>query len=758
MEDSVKTSSVEKISLNKHEYLSYLKEFTKIHKRFFKNDPYLCEAHALSLQFKYSISLPLKQDIFAGRGIDLALGFSPQVYSDRGGFGYYCDENKLDKQLEVLGFNAVEISEIDKIKSYWRSYDSVKLTRQQYPNWLEKVLPSDNWTTEPGIAFPLYRMAGAQLDFKLLIEQGIPGLKEIVRSEGNNKDENKSFYKALLIMLEGFSSAIRYFAEKIDKRLIREEDTEEKNHLDAIVNSLRHIADRKPESLHQGIQLVFLYTMLAGVQNYGRMDDYLGELLENDLNKGHIDEADAIQYMVGLFDLMDTRKTIYDGRLILGGKGRHNEHLADKFAVLAIEASKRSGTVLPQVTLRTSKDQDPALWNKAMEVLATGWVYPMLYNDDINIPSVQKAFKVGKQTAEQYVPYGCGEYVLYHMSFGTPSSVLNTTKALEVLLNGGRDHITSRIYSIDVPENNQFIDFDTFLDRYKSILKLYIKALAFQEKIEYDVAAQTGPFLTLSLLYDDCIKRGKGIFEGGVRYLGGTLETYGNTNTVDSLYAIKKLVFDQKKYNLEQMNDVLLRNYEGFDTIHSEIMDLPKYGNDHSVVDEMYQELHDYICTTTRDMAGVVGLDNFLVVVINNDANTDLGKQTLASADGRRSFESLNNGHAAYHGNDKSGITALLNTLSKPRSDIHAGAVQNLKFSKSMFRDHRPELESLLKGYFNNGGTQAMLTVVDKNDLVNAVKEPGKYSNLFVRVGGFSARFIDLRPEVQQEIINRTLY
>ena len=758
MEDSVKSAEEQEFLLSKEEYYTFLLEFTNIHKKHYEKDPYLCEAKALSLQFKYSLSAPRKQDVFAGRAIDLALGFSPQVYSDRGGFGYYCDEKKLNNQLETLDFNKQEISKIEKIKSYWRSYDSVDLTRRSYPEWLAKVLPSDNWTSEPGIAFPLYRMAGAQLNFKLLIDQGIPGLKKMIRSKGNNNKPNNSFYEALLIMLEGFSSACQHYAEKCERSLALEKDLSMKSRLAAIADSLNHIANGKPETLHQGIQLVFLYTLFSGVQNYGRMDDYLGELLERDIDKGYLDEDDAIKYLVGLFNLMDARKTIYDGRLILGGKGRKSERHSDKFALIALEASKRSGTVLPQVTLRTNKGQNPALWKKAMDILATGWVYPMLYNDDINIPSVQKAFKVDSKTAEQYVPYGCGEYVLYHMSFGTPSSVLNTTKALELLLNKGRDHITSRDYGIEVSGDDQYNDFESFFDAYKSLLKLYIKALAYQEKIEYDIAAQAGPFLTLSLLYDDCVNRGKGIFEGGIRYLGGTLETYGNTNTADSLYAIKKLVFDQKIYDLDQLNKVLLMNYEGFESVHSEIMNLPKYGNDHSEVDRLYQDLHDFICTETRNMADVVGLDNYLVVIINNDANTDLGKLTLASADGRKSFESLNNGHAAYHGNDKSGITALLNTLSKPRSDIHAGAVQNLKFSKSIFRDHRFELESLLRGYFNNGGTQAMLTVIDKNDLINAVREPHKYSNLFVRVGGFSARFIDLRPEVQQEIISRTLY
>jgi len=159
-----------------------------------------------------------------------------------------------------------------------------------------------------------------------------------------------------------------------------------------------------------------------------------------------------------------------------------------------------------------------------------------------------------------------------------------------------------------------------------------------------------------------------------------------------------------------------------------------------------------------RNQAATIGLDYYLVVVINNDANTDLGKQTIASADGRNAFSGLNNGNSPSVGKDKNGITALLNSLVKPATDIHAGAVVNMKFSQELFRKHPDKVKSLLDTYFDFGGAQAMLTVVNKTDLEKAMENPENYSNLFVRVGGFSARFVDLRKEVQLEILHRTLY
>jgi len=145
-------------------------------------------------------------------------------------------------------------------------------------------------------------------------------------------------------------------------------------------------------------------------------------------------------------------------------------------------------------------------------------------------------------------------------------------------------------------------------------------------------------------------------------------------------------------------------------------------------------------------------------VVINNSANTELGLQTSASADGRLSRTYMANGNAPTGGADRNGVTAVLNSILKPDTRIHAGTVQNMAFSKEVFAENRPQVEALLDGYWTGGGTQIMLNVVGRGDLENAMKEPEKYANLIVRVGGFCARFVDLPRPVQLEILSRTLY
>ncbi|MBQ5985648.1 MAG: pyruvate formate-lyase, partial [Clostridia bacterium] len=188
------------------------------------------------------------------------------------------------------------------------------------------------------------------------------------------------------------------------------------------------------------------------------------------------------------------------------------------------------------------------------------------------------------------------------------------------------------------------------------------------------------------------------------------------------------------------------------------LLDAEKYGNDQDGADAMAVDLHEYVCRTVRDLAPQVGLHSYMVVIINNEANTVLGRFTAASADGRKARESMANANNPAGGTDQNGVTAMLNSLVKLRTDIHAGAVQNMTFSPELFNDNRPVLRALLQTYFDNGGPQCMINVLHRGDLEDAMAHPERHQSLLVRVGGFSARFVTLSPDVQREIASRTLY
>lgn len=718
------------------------------------------EIKCLAAQYPYSL-LPIEQDdLFAGRlDLNVPVQFSPQI--SQHGFGYVWDDPVFEGLLEQSGLDESGQRLYRELQAFWLKENTKYKTRQRYPKEMAAVLPSDNWNGEPGAAFPLYRMAGLCLDFDKLLNLGLPGMRDLVRGELERqalKGGDAVLFESMLSALDLLEQCLLYYANQAEEAAKCANAAERASGLEEMAKTLRMNAVQAPHSFREAIQLLWMYAMLAQVRNYGRMDVYLGDFLVKDLQNGIIDEAKALELLQSLWRLMAARKTTVDSRVIIGGYGRRNEANADRFAFLAMEATRTVLEIEPQLSLRWHEGMNPQLFEKALEVIGEGRTFPILYNDDINVPAVQHAFDVSREQAEQYVPFGCGEFVLNHMSVGTPSGLINMTKVLELTLHNGVDPATGQQLILRTGEASSFAAFDDLLDAYKRQLKFLVEALADQEALEYRVAGETAPFLFVSMLYDDCIAQGKGVFAGGVRHLGGTLETYGSTTAADSLFAIKEWVYNRKLCGLEQLTEILDSDYAGHELVRKQLFDLPKYGNNLPEPDQMVLWQHDFICNLTRNQRDRTELDSYLVVNINNSANVSLGEWTGASADGRKARQPLTNGNTPGGGCDRNGITALLQSIAKPDPSVHAGMVQNMKFGKEVFLKDREKLSGLIKTYFAKGGTQSMITCVSRGELENAMQDPEKYTHVFVRVGGFSARFVELPHGLQLDILNRTLY
>ncbi|KGE18750.1 pyruvate formate lyase family protein [Paenibacillus wynnii] len=724
--------------------------FTEVYKENQHQPAAIREALCLRAQYPAVFEPVRSGDWFAGRKEYRAVGFSPQVAV---GLGYFRNAS----QLEEIG-----TQEAAGLLAFWEQEQTAEKVRQAYSPELKKLFPYDDlFNKEPGVAFPLYRMGGANLDFGKLAQLGVPGMKEEIRENIRKVQATggeTSLYEGMLICLDLLVDSCEYYAVELQGMTEQEFDPREQERMISMIRVLKAIQDNRPSTLREAIQLIWLYSLLADIRNYGRMDVYLGDFLNQDLDSGRLNEAEGQMLLCSFWQLIADRVTTWDSRVIIGGVGRRNPENADRFAMMALEATRLVKEIEPQLSLRCYEGMDSRLFDKGLQVLSEGRTYPILYNDEVNVPSVQEAFGVSREEAEQYVPYGCGEYVLEHRSYGTPSGVINLLKALEITLHNGVDPISGERMGLALGNAEDFRTFEELLEAYKKQVDFFVAAMAEQEALEYKIAGENSPYLYLSMLYDSCVERNKGIFSGGIKYLGGTLESYGNMNTADSLTAIKTMVYDRQSWTLPQLVQMLDADFQGYDAERIQLLNCAKYGNDDHLADSMAEEVHKHVCLSARSQSSRVGLASYLVVVINNSANTDMGGWTAASADGRKSREPMGNGNAPVGGRDKNGITAALNSMSKLTPSIHAGAVHNLKFSPDLFKGGATIVRTLLDTYFQKGGTQAMITVVNRNELEQAMVEPEKYSHIFVRVGGFSARFVELKREVQLEILSRTLH
>ena len=752
---------VEQVEVNKkvecektlEEQLEIMERYTKTHEKFSDSDIYKRELECLKVLYPALFRNIEEQDLVLGRVDALPVGFGS--VTSIGGVGHYCIFSKLKAFRGKLTDESM-IKRVDEMEKYWDKND----TRTIYFN---DVLKDDTMGKFVDVKYPAIataRLSGMYLNYNLLVENGIPGLKDILTKKlEESKDMKKDqVYDSFLGCLNLLTETIDLHIEFAKEAKLKADDKRTKE-LNDLITAMENIKVRKPATLLEGIQLTWFFSLLAAVVNFGRMDDYLGELLAGDLKAGRLTEREATEYIKSLFKLIEFRKTTVNGRVIVGGKGRKNPKTADIFCKLAIQAVRENKDTEPQFTLRIYDGMDQEVYNAAMDAIGEGLTYPILYNDDVNVPAVMNAMQVEEKVAEQYVPFGCGEFVISGKGVGTPNTCLNLLKILNISLTGGIDpwDNLNKSGGVSLKTPDEIKNFDEVIGQYKKLLDYYIDITSKAQARSYEVMNGLCGFIFTSLLTDDCIGRGRVLLDGGVEFLGGTNEMYGNSNASDSLTAIKKVVFDDKKYTYSEVIEAIKNNFSNNDEMRKKLIEAPKYGNDNSYADDIAVEMHNYICNGIRNSAKKVGIFSYLVVIINNQVNTEWGRATSASADGRLSGVYMSNANNPQSGADKNGPTAMLNSLSKLKADIHAGSVQNIKFSKDMFNNNKDIMKAMFKTYFEKGGPQLMVTVVGKGELEAAYKNPEKYPNLVVRVGGFSAKFVNLDRDVQEEILNRTL-
>lgn len=726
--------------------LDYVIEFTELYQS--ENDIYLREAKVLKLQ-TVNLLAPIEEgDTIAGDLDYRLVGFSPQC---GGLYTYFFHEEQVKAALDELRaeLDADYIAKIEEIAKFW---DAEKTINRHVRRFNEMGYEIGIGYQQPGISNADSRLAGTTVDMDKLVRLGLDGLRAEIKAKA--KPEAKNFYDAMLIAVDTIADACDYYEKQAQTmHAITGEESFAK-----MAKVLHSIQTTAPQTFHEGIQLMWVYAMASDLMNYGRMDVYLGDLYAKDIDNGTMTEEEGIALLSGLWRQMIKIGKIHDCRVIIGGKGRRNEENADRLAMAIMETSRRVKDVVPQLTLRYYSGINEEVFDKALAVNAEGCSYPIIYSDDTNIPAVMKVYGVPEVEAERYLPFGCGEYVLEGLSVGTPNNGVNLLKCLEVTLHNGYDPHWDMHIGEKTGEPEDFENFDQLWDAYVAQLTPAVYKPALHKKLNYDVAAEQAGFLHISLLMDDCIESGKGILNGGVRYENASSEIFGIISAADSLTAIKKLVYDDKKYTLREIVDMLDSDFEGREDARQELLEAPKYGNDDDYADEIAQKVFDNICQMTIQMGEKVGLNRYNIVSVNNSMSAEWGDYCEASACGRHKGAPMANANGASIGGDKSGITALLNSMSKFENAQHVGVINNVRFTKELINSNYDMVKTALRTFYENDGVQTNLCVIGRDDLENAMKEPEKYQNLIVRIGGFSARFIELSPLVQNEILQRTTH
>ncbi len=731
------------------EQLEIMEEYTRAHRAHSDDDKARREVECLKVIYPRLFRSIEDGDLIAGRLDFLPIGFGS--VTSIGGVGHYCVFHKLRALAEQLPTQE-ERDRAAALYDYWQDFDVKSI-------YCQDVLNETTTGRFIDCVYPFMataRLSGMMLDYAKLMRLGVGGLIELVAL-----GEQNEFRRACLDALALFQQVIDRQVELIDDCMKVSDLTNARvDELNLMKADLVAVREDPPQTFHQALQLFWLYALVAGCINYGRLDVVLGPYLKRDIDAGVITEDDAYRYLKCLWTMIENRRTTVNGRIIVGGKGRPDVEAADLFCRIALRVCRDCRYVEPQFTLRFDTTTPDDIMDAAYDCLGAGATYPTLYNDDVEVPAVEYGMRVSREMAEQYVPFGCTEFVIQGKSVGTPNTLLNLLKLLNMALNEGVDPYDGVRKSgpVVIPPVETFATFEDFYATYKNLLDYYMDLSVDAQYHSYEVMNQEVSFLFTSILMDDCLGRGRALLDGGVEILGGTNETYGNINTSDALWAIKRLVFDEKRYTLRELVDAANRDFAGDEALRLDLLEQDKYGNDLDGVDSLANDLYEYVAQGIRDRGIAKGMGYYLIVISNNQTNTDWGRKTSASLDGRHAGLYLNPANNPQAGAAKSGPTAMLNSLARFDARFHAGSVQNIKFTPRMFNHDRKKVKMLFDTYFKRGGCQLMVTVVDKGQLEDAQKHPEKYPDLLVRVAGYSAVFVNLPRDVQDEVMSRVLW
>ncbi|MBN1581523.1 MAG: glycyl radical protein, partial [Anaerolineae bacterium] len=559
------------------------------------------------------------------------------------------------------------------------------------------------------------------------------------------------------------SAYIRRYAALARQLAVTEDNQARQVELDQIANRCDWLAVHPPRTFLEALQLVwFVHLGIkmddGGVgHSFGRFDQYLCRFYRADLEAGDL-AVDRARELLAMFWIKLNREGDDIAHLSLGGQTLDGEDATNELSFLCLQVDRWVSRKQPNLSTRVHAGTTDAYWREIARTMRRGAGHPAIFNDEVIVPGLLD-YGLPIEEARDHAQVGCVETFLPGLGAPWTDCYLNLAKCLELALNDGRDLLSGVRLGPSTGDPRRFGWFDDLFAAYECQVEhaLYEMLAA---KDAYDtVLAGHAPEPLNSAFIHDCLQRGLDATGGGARYLLTGAYGVGLGTTVDSLAAIKTLVYDEALLAMDDLLAALAADFQG----HERALFLcrnraPKYGNDDERADAVAVRVIESLGRQARSYPSPSPQAIHYAMLGSVLSHTSMGARTAASANGRRAGETLSDGGSPSQGCNTSGATATLCSLSKADYRlVPGGAAINLRLAPAHLQGEvgLERLVSLLKSYVAMGGEQVQVTVVDAETFKLAQKHPERYRDLVVRVAGFTAYFVTLVPELQQEIVAR---
>lgn len=694
------------------------------------------------------------------------------------------------KDLEILDSRkkvSFKVSEKDKkiyketIIPFWKGKSNRdKIMASMTQEWL------DAYNAGIFTEFQEQRAPGHTVAGYKIFNKGLSDLKADISASFSKLDffsdpfafDKSEELKAMEIAADTMIMYAQRNAAKIEQMARNESNSHRKKELMEIAGVCRSVPEFAPQTFHEALQHYWFVHLAVITElnpwdsfNPGRLDQHLFPFYKKGLENGTLTKEKAIELLQAFWIKFNNHpappkmgvtalesNTYTDFSLInIGGLKQDGSDAVNEMSYIILDVIEEMRILQPSSMVQLSKKNPDTFIKRALKIVKTGFGQPSIFNTD---SIIQELVRQGKsiEDARNGGASGCVE----SGAFGTESYILtgyfNLTKILEITLNSGWDPRTKKQIGPKTGNPENFNSMEELLDAFKKQEEHFANIKIRGNNVIERLFAQNLPAPFLSLIIDDCIANGKDYNDGGARYNTSYIQGVGLGSLTDSLAAINYHIFDNKTITMNELIGALGKDFEGTDKLRRDLLfNTPKYGNDDDYADEFISKIFDIFYDSINDRHTARG-GKFRINLLPTTSHVYFGSVTGATPDGRKSGVPFSEGISPVQGADKNGPTAVLKSAAKIDHIRTGGTLLNQRFAPDFFDDENgiPKLASLIRTYFRLDGHHIQFNVVDSNVLRDAQKHPEKYSDLIVRVAGYSDYFNDLGEDLQNEIIQRT--
>ncbi|MEY8297924.1 MAG: glycyl radical protein [Emergencia timonensis] len=699
-------------------------------------------------------------------------------------------KDELDNLLETREQDTFEVPEqvkedIRSIFPYWEN----KSIYQKY----RKLLPEDTKKVRDAYVFSrdLFERNGyghTAYQAEKIIKIGLKGLRAEVKAKYADLDltkredfDKKLFYDGLLICFDAITNYAKRYSDKALSMAKIESDPKRKAELFKIADVCSWVPENPARDIWEALQVVEFMQIVLQLETSGdsvspgRMDQYLYPFYQKAMEDGIY----TISQIQELFDciwlkfneivkVQDTESVhIHPGfpmtqNVTAGGVTREGRDATNELSYIMLTCQEHIRLQQPQFTVRYHDDTPEDFKLRAADVIAYGTGMPALFGDRGCIASMKRFFPdMPVENMRNYSIVGCIELAPEGFQARVNGGFLNLARVVDLAMNDGVDRLTGKQLGPKTGDPAKFQTFDDLFTATERQMKFIIHHQVVNNLVVDYVQRENTPHLFLSSLVDGCIEKGRDLTWGGSRWGSTPILLGGIATASNALAAVKEKVFDKGQFCMEAVNDALNTNFEGDEAekIQEELLAAPKYGNDDDFADAMMKKMTDAFFAIIESHKDIDDR-NYSSFTVTLGGTVPMGWKTGATADGRKATMPISDSFSPANEGENGAPTQVLLSAGKiDQSHFSQGNVLNLKFTKTAFQsaEAKKKLMDMVTVYFNTmEGQEIQFNVVDGRTLRQAQKTPEKYQDLIIRVAGYSARFVELAQELQNDIIART--